>query len=195
MINLRSAGISRQSIPTSRHLQNLATIRLSVSQPCLKAESLIPDTSRHQNGLCVKILTFKMGLSYERFFTWGVPELAEKSLVKRAVVALQPFPGAELSQLWVLGLVGHGHTHGYGYGHGYSKLWTHRDKSLHITHLSSPFVLSAGSYLSTDPPQLPELGLDFAIHGLDTQTLDTTIRSLHTVKQVAFWGLFVCLFF
>lgn len=121
-----------------------------------------------------------------------MPELAEKSLVKRAVVALQPFPGAELSQLWVLGSVGRGHTHGYGYGHGYRKLWTHRDKSLHITHPSSPFVLSAGSYLSTDPPQLPELGLDFAIHGLDTQTLDTTIRSLHTVKQVAFWGLFVC---
>lgn len=105
--------------------------------------------------------------------------------MERAVVSLQPFPGAELSQLWVLSLVWHGHRHGY------SKLWTHRDKSLHIIHLFYPFFL-AGSCLSTDTSQLSVLVLGFAIHCLDTKIFDTTIRSLHAVKQIPFRGLFVC---
>lgn len=68
---------SRQGTAASR--EKLAAFRLSVSQPCLKAASLIAAAKGHRTEHRLKILAFKICLNGKWFCRWGVSTWTEKS--------------------------------------------------------------------------------------------------------------------
>lgn len=91
-----------------------------MSQPCLKAESLITDAKRIQKGHRVKILAFKSCLNCDSATEVCPHEQKNHSC---AVISLLSSSEAGLSSPWELGFAGHGRGYGHGYGQGQTKQW------------------------------------------------------------------------